>query len=179
METYSSISDSSDEAGSRSIGAVGANRQPRTLITKRDSGIVMMSLPFNFQKGQGPLADANCPQFRWRVPPPRVLSTLPQTAATAAHFTQRVRHRIRYPDTVGSALLAGTAAVGSYTTFSTWMLETPLRAEERQTAGRGDQHRCKRDPRTRRRPLGSDHRRTYLKHRGQHQGTVTSRAIAA
>jgi CrcB protein len=30
------------------------------------------------------------------------------------------------------ALLAGTAAVGSYTTFSTWMLETHRLAEERQ-----------------------------------------------
>jgi len=30
------------------------------------------------------------------------------------------------------ALLAGTAAVGSYTTFSTWMLETQRPAEERQ-----------------------------------------------
>jgi CrcB protein len=30
------------------------------------------------------------------------------------------------------ALLAGTAAVGSYTTFSTWMLETQRMAEERQ-----------------------------------------------
>jgi CrcB protein len=29
-------------------------------------------------------------------------------------------------------LLAGTAAVGSYTTFSTWMLETERLAEERQ-----------------------------------------------
>ena len=35
---------------------------------------------------------------------------------------------------VGStaALLAGTAAVGSYTTFSTWMLETQRLTEERQ-----------------------------------------------
>ncbi len=32
----------------------------------------------------------------------------------------------------GQALLAGTAAVGSYTTFSTWMLETQRLAEERQ-----------------------------------------------
>jgi fluoride exporter len=32
------------------------------------------------------------------------------------------------------ALLAGTAAVGSYTTFSTWMLETQRLAEERQHA---------------------------------------------
>lgn len=32
----------------------------------------------------------------------------------------------------GQALLAGTAAVGSYTTFSTWMLETERLAEERQ-----------------------------------------------
>ena len=32
----------------------------------------------------------------------------------------------------GAALLAGTAAVGSYTTFSTWMLETERMAEERQ-----------------------------------------------
>jgi CrcB protein len=30
------------------------------------------------------------------------------------------------------ALLAGTAAVGSYTTFSTWMLETQRLEEERQ-----------------------------------------------
>jgi CrcB protein len=30
-----------------------------------------------------------------------------------------------------AALLAGTAAVGSYTTFSTWMLETQRLAEER------------------------------------------------
>src|SRR5512146_3154377 len=30
------------------------------------------------------------------------------------------------------ALLAGTAAVGSYTTFSTWILETQRLAEERQ-----------------------------------------------
>jgi CrcB protein len=33
-----------------------------------------------------------------------------------------------------AALLAGTAAVGSYTTFSTWMLETQRLTEERQTA---------------------------------------------
>jgi fluoride exporter len=32
----------------------------------------------------------------------------------------------------GTALLAGTAAAGSYTTFSTWMLETERLAEERQ-----------------------------------------------
>ncbi|MBN9743288.1 fluoride efflux transporter CrcB [Amycolatopsis sp. A1MSW2902] len=32
------------------------------------------------------------------------------------------------------ALLAGTAAVGSYTTFSTWMLETHRVSEERQYA---------------------------------------------
>ena len=31
-----------------------------------------------------------------------------------------------------AALRAGTAAVGSYTTFSTWMLETERMAEERQ-----------------------------------------------
>lgn len=31
-----------------------------------------------------------------------------------------------------AALLAGTALVGSYTTFSTWMLETQRLAEERQ-----------------------------------------------
>jgi fluoride exporter len=31
-----------------------------------------------------------------------------------------------------AALLAGTAAVGSYTTFSTWMLETRLLTAERQ-----------------------------------------------
>ena len=31
-----------------------------------------------------------------------------------------------------AALLAGTAAVGSYTTFSTWMLETERMSEERQ-----------------------------------------------
>ncbi|MFD2474807.1 fluoride efflux transporter CrcB [Amycolatopsis silviterrae] len=33
-----------------------------------------------------------------------------------------------------AALLAGTAAVGSYTTFSTWMLETHRVSEERQYA---------------------------------------------
>ncbi len=32
-----------------------------------------------------------------------------------------------------AALLAGTAAVGSYTTFSTWMFETQRLAEDRQT----------------------------------------------
>jgi CrcB protein len=31
-----------------------------------------------------------------------------------------------------ASLLAGTAAVGSYTTFSTWMLESQRMAEERQ-----------------------------------------------
>ncbi len=35
--------------------------------------------------------------------------------------------------TGSAALLAGTAAVGSYTTFSTWMLETQRLTEERQT----------------------------------------------
>jgi fluoride exporter len=34
-----------------------------------------------------------------------------------------------------AALLAGTAAVGSYTTFSTWMLETQRLAEEREVRG--------------------------------------------
>ena len=34
--------------------------------------------------------------------------------------------------THNQALLAGTAAVGSYTTFSTWMLETQRLTEERQ-----------------------------------------------
>ncbi|GAA3567547.1 fluoride efflux transporter CrcB [Amycolatopsis ultiminotia] len=33
-----------------------------------------------------------------------------------------------------AALLAGTAAIGSYTTFSTWMLETHRVSEERQYA---------------------------------------------
>lgn len=33
------------------------------------------------------------------------------------------------------ALLAGTAAVGSYTTFSTWMFETQRLGEERQVRG--------------------------------------------
>jgi CrcB protein len=33
-----------------------------------------------------------------------------------------------------AALLAGTAAVGSYTTFSTWMLESQRLTEERQYA---------------------------------------------
>jgi fluoride exporter len=33
------------------------------------------------------------------------------------------------------ALLAGTAFVGSYTTFSTWMLETQRLTEERQVIG--------------------------------------------
>lgn len=32
-----------------------------------------------------------------------------------------------------ASLLAGTAAVGSYTTFSTWMFETERLAEERQS----------------------------------------------
>jgi fluoride exporter len=32
----------------------------------------------------------------------------------------------------GAALLGGTAAVGSYTTFSTWMFETERLAEERE-----------------------------------------------
>lgn len=32
-----------------------------------------------------------------------------------------------------AALLVGTALIGSYTTFSTWMLETERLAEERQT----------------------------------------------
>jgi CrcB protein len=36
------------------------------------------------------------------------------------------------PDVV---LLAGTAAVGSYTTFSTWMFETQRLGEERQLSG--------------------------------------------
>ena len=35
------------------------------------------------------------------------------------------------------ALLAGTAAVGSYTTFSTWMLETQRLTEERQVRSAG------------------------------------------
>ncbi|MGH3495504.1 MAG: fluoride efflux transporter CrcB [Sciscionella sp.] len=33
------------------------------------------------------------------------------------------------------ALLGGTAAIGSYTTFSTWMLETHRLGEERQVVG--------------------------------------------
>ncbi|HEU0087131.1 MAG TPA: fluoride efflux transporter CrcB [Pseudonocardiaceae bacterium] len=33
------------------------------------------------------------------------------------------------------ALLAGTAAIGSYTTFSTWMFETQRLGEERQVRG--------------------------------------------
>ena len=36
-----------------------------------------------------------------------------------------------------AALLAGTAAVGSYTTFSTWMLESQRLAEERRTGWAG------------------------------------------
>lgn len=36
-----------------------------------------------------------------------------------------------------AALLAGTAFVGSYTTFSTWMLETQRLGEERQVATAG------------------------------------------
>ncbi len=35
------------------------------------------------------------------------------------------------------ALLAGTAAVGSYTTFSTWMLESQRLAEERRAGWAG------------------------------------------
>jgi CrcB protein len=34
-----------------------------------------------------------------------------------------------------AALLAGTAAVGSYTTFSTWMFETQRLGEDRQVLG--------------------------------------------
>lgn len=34
-----------------------------------------------------------------------------------------------------ATLLAGTAAVGSYTTFSTWMFETERLTEERETGG--------------------------------------------
>jgi fluoride exporter len=34
-----------------------------------------------------------------------------------------------------AALLAGTAAVGSYTTFSTWMIETQRLTEERELRG--------------------------------------------
>ena len=34
-----------------------------------------------------------------------------------------------------AALLAGTAATGSYTTFSTWLLDTHRLAEQRQHAG--------------------------------------------
>ena len=40
-----------------------------------------------------------------------------------------------------AALLAGTAAVGSYTTFSTWMLETQRLTEERQYRKAVAQHR--------------------------------------
>jgi len=36
-----------------------------------------------------------------------------------------------------AALLAGTAAVGSYTTFSTWMLESQRLTEERQVGKAG------------------------------------------
>ena len=39
------------------------------------------------------------------------------------------------------ALLAGTAFVGSYTTFSTWMLETQRLGEERQVWPAFAQHR--------------------------------------
>ena len=41
------------------------------------------------------------------------------------------------PLTGDAALLAGTAAVGSYTTFSTWMLESQRLTEERQTRKAG------------------------------------------
>ena len=37
--------------------------------------------------------------------------------------------------TPSQSLLLGTAAIGSYTTFSTWMLETQRLAEERQVVG--------------------------------------------
>ena len=42
--------------------------------------------------------------------------------------------RVLDPNVLGrlQALLADTAAVGSYTTFSTWMLETQRLTEERQ-----------------------------------------------
>src|ERR1700739_4893519 len=43
-----------------------------------------------------------------------------------------------------AALLADTAFVGSYTTFSTWMLETQRPSEERQLARRGRKSRRRR-----------------------------------
>ena len=52
-----------------------------------------------------------------------------------------------------AALLAGTAAVGSYTTFSTWMLETQRLTEERQHRKAVAQHR--RQPRARGRRRGA------------------------
>jgi fluoride exporter len=42
-------------------------------------------------------------------------------------------HAQAQPGEQAQALLAGTAAVGSYTTFSTWMFETERLTEERQT----------------------------------------------
>ena len=51
------------------------------------------------------------------------------------------------------ALLAGTAAVGSYTTFSTWMLETQRLTEERQYRTAVSQRG--RQPRARSRRRGS------------------------
>ena len=48
--------------------------------------------------------------------------------------TTTVEIRINPEDRKRSrALLAGTAFVGAYTTFSTWMLETQRLGEERQT----------------------------------------------
>ena len=52
-----------------------------------------------------------------------------------------------------AALLAGTAAVGSYTTFSTWMLETQRLTEERQHRKAVAEHR--RQPGARRRRRGA------------------------
>ena len=65
------------------------------------------------------------------------------------------------------ALLAGTAAVGSYTTFSTWMFETDRLAEERQYGKAAANAIRQPHPRRRRRGAGRRSGRTYQ--RRQHQ----------
>ena len=78
----------------------------------------MMALPFNFQKGRD----------RWRTQPARDFD-----GESLRHDCCPLYRKPPPPQrTSPSVCVAGTAAVGSYTTFSTWMLKTRLLAEERQ-----------------------------------------------